>query len=258
MTLDQTLADGSLLLALAIALAAGLLSFLSPCVLPLVPGYLAYVGATASPRVTSQPANTSGSQTTSARRGRVLLGALLFVLGFTVVLVAFLGAAGTVGVWLIEWEPLITRIMGVVIIVLGLVFMGAFSRMQRTVRPHTKPRLGLAGAPLLGATFAIGWTPCIGPTLAVIGTLSLQQGSASRALALAVAYCLGLGIPFVLAATGFAWMTGALTFLRRHIRVINLVGGVLMVLIGLLMVTGLWSQMMYALQAVIGSYVAPL
>lgn len=257
MTLDQTLADGSLLLALGIAVAAGLVSFLSPCVLPLVPGYLAYVGATAAPRG-EVSASRGVSSAVLPRRGRVLLGSLLFVLGFTVVLVAFLGAAGTVGIWLIEWEPLITRIMGVVIVVLGLVFMGAFSRMQRTVRPNAKPRLGLLGAPLLGATFAIGWTPCIGPTLAVIGTLSLQQGSVARALALAVAYCLGLGIPFVLAATGFGWMTGALAFLRRHIRVINLVGGVLMVLIGLLMVTGLWSQMMYALQAVIGSYVAPL
>ncbi|WP_143026066.1 cytochrome c biogenesis CcdA family protein [Leucobacter chromiiresistens] len=266
-----------MLVASLIAIAAGLLSFLSPCVLPLVPGYLAYVGATAG--APQGGANGRGAASAAARgaqrgvatagapqggaverapRGRVLLGSVLFVLGFTVVLVAFLAAAGTVGVWLLEWEPVITRVMGAVIVVMGLVFIGLFTRMQTTMKMRIKPRLGLAGAPLLGAVFAIGWTPCMGPTLSMIMTLSLQQGSVGRSVVLAIAYCIGLGVPFVLAALGFGWLTRTMTFFKRHIRAVNLIGGGLLILIGLLMVTGLWSKMMYALQAVIGGYVTPL
>lgn len=275
--MEHIVADGQLLVASLIAIAAGLLSFLSPCVLPLVPGYLAYVGATAG--APQGGANGRGAASAAARgaqrgvatagapqggaverapRGRVLLGSALFVLGFTVVLVAFLAAAGTVGVWLLEWEPVITRVMGAVIVVMGLVFIGLFTRMQSTMKMRIKPRLGLAGAPLLGAVFAIGWTPCMGPTLSVIMTLSLQQGSVARSVVLAVAYCIGLGVPFVLAALGFGWLTRTMTFFKRHIRAVNLIGGGLLILIGLLMVTGLWSKMMYALQAVIGGYVTPL
>lgn len=248
--MEHIVADGQLLVASLIAIAAGLLSFLSPCVLPLVPGYLAYVGATAGA--------PQGGAAGRAPRGRVLLGSVLFVLGFTVVLVAFLAAAGTVGVWLLEWEPVITRVMGAVIVVMGLVFIGLFTRMQTTMKMRIKPRLGLAGAPLLGAVFAIGWTPCMGPTLSMIMTLSLQQGSVGRSVVLAIAYCIGLGVPFVLAALGFGWLTRTMTFFKRHIRAVNLIGGGLLILIGLLMVTGLWSKMMYALQAVIGGYVTPL
>ena len=247
MDVQQLVADGQLLVASVIALAAGLLSFLSPCVLPLVPGYLAYVGATAGANPGERPA-----------RGRLVLGSLLFVAGFTAVLVAFLAAAGTIGVWLLEWEQLITRVMGAVVILMGLVFIGAFGFMQRTAKLRIKPRTGLLGAPLLGVVFAIGWTPCLGPTLAAIMTLSVQQGSVARSVVLALAYCIGLGLPFVLAAFGFGWMTQTMTFFKRHIRIVNLIGGVLLILIGLLMVTGLWSQMMYALQAVIGGYVTPL
>nr|WP_243752739.1 cytochrome c biogenesis protein CcdA [Leucobacter ruminantium] len=245
--MQDLVGDGQLLVASLISIAAGLLSFLSPCVLPLVPGYLAYVGSTA----TSAPGDR-------AARSRVVLGALLFVAGFTAVLVAFLAAAGTVGVWLLEWESVITRVMGVFVILMGLVFIGLFSRMQTTRKLRLKPRFGLVGAPLLGAVFAIGWTPCMGPTLTVIMGLSLQQGSVGRSVVLALCYCLGLGLPFVVAAFGFGWMTRTMTFFKRHIRAVNLIGGVLLILIGLLMVTGLWSRMMYALQAVIGGYVTPL
>ncbi|QIM19626.1 cytochrome c biogenesis protein CcdA [Leucobacter coleopterorum] len=238
-----------MLVASLIALAAGLVSFLSPCVLPLVPGYLAYVGASAG--------SESGSGDKPARR-RLIAGAALFVAGFTAVLVALMAAAGTVGVWLVEWESVITRIMGVVVILMGLVFIGLFGRMQYTKKFGMKPRVGLVGAPLLGIVFAVGWTPCLGPTLATIMTLSVQQASVGRSVILALAFCLGLGIPFVLAAFGFGWMTQTMTFFKRHIRTVNLIGGGLLILIGLLMVTGVWSQMMYELQAVIGGYVTPL
>lgn len=247
MNLQEIVADGQLLVASLIALAAGLVSFLSPCVLPLVPGYLAYVGANADASNTDKPA-----------RRRLVVGSLLFVAGFTTVLVALMAAAGSIGIWLIEWEPIITRVMGVIVILMGVVFIGFFGRMQMTKKLRVKPRVGLLGAPLLGVVFAIGWTPCLGPTLATIMSLSLQQGSVSRSVVLALAYSLGLGIPFVLAAIGFGWMTRTMTFFKRHIRAVNLIGGALLILIGLLMVTGLWSQMMFGLQAVIGGYVTPL
>lgn len=234
MELQYLVADGQLLVASLIAIAAGFVSFLSPCVLPLVPGYLAYVGANSR---------------------RPVIGAVLFVAGFTAITVLFLAAAGTVGIWLLEWESVITRVMGVFVIAMGFVFIGMFGFMQRQVKPRFKPRLGLAGAPVLGAVFAIGWTPCMGPVLTVIMGLSLQQGSVGRAVVLALAYCLGLGIPFILAAFGFGWMTRTMTFFKRHIRAVNLIGGSLLILIGLLMVTGLWSKMMYAFQAVIDGFV---
>ncbi|MHA3684114.1 cytochrome c biogenesis CcdA family protein [Leucobacter sp. HY1908] len=251
MGVQDLVADGQLLVASLIAIAAGVLSFLSPCVLPLVPGYLAYVSASAGTD------SGSGADAKPARR-RLVLGALLFILGFTVVLVAFLAAAGTVGVWLLDWEPLVTRIMGVFVALMGLVFIGGFGFMQNNKKLKLKPRFGLVGAPVLGIVFAIGWTPCMGPTLTVIMGLSLQQGSVGRSVILALWYCLGLGLPFVLAAFGFGWMTQTMTFFKRHIRAVNVIGGALLILIGLLMVTGLWSKMMYALQAVIGGYVTPL
>ncbi|WP_025133345.1 cytochrome c biogenesis CcdA family protein [Leucobacter sp. PH1c] len=247
MGIFEIVADGQLLVASLIAIAAGLVSFLSPCILPLVPGYLAYASASAG----AAPGETPS-------RRRLVLGAALFVAGFTAVLVTFLAAAGSVGIWLIEWEPIITRVMGVFVILMGLVFMGVFSRAQNTRKLKLKPKLGLAGAPVLGAVFAVGWTPCMGPTLTVIMGLSLQQGSIGRSVVLALMYCLGLGLPFVLAAFGFGWMTQTMTFFKRHIRAVNLIGGGLLILIGLLMVTGLWSKMMFALQAVIDGYVTPL
>ncbi len=254
--IGRLVADGQLVVAVAIALAAGLVSFLSPCVLPLVPGYLAYVSGTSG----SSPGSTAAADPKRAgrrERGRMLLGSLLFVLGFTLVFVLINVFAGSVGLWLWDWQEAITRAMGVVVILMGLVFMGAFSRMQRTTKLKLKPRVGLIGAPLLGIVFAVGWAPCMGPTLAVVLSLSSQSGSIGRAAILAIFYCLGLGIPFVLAAFGFGWMTQTMSFFKRHIRVMNLIGGGLLILIGLLMVTGLWSRMMFALQAVISSY-API
>lgn len=266
MGIEETLADGQLLLALPIALAAGAVSFLSPCVLPLIPGYLAYVsgvagaGESAGTRETTATTAADGAGAAQRVRGaswerrRMVWGALLFVLGFTVVFLLVNIAAGALGTWLWQWQDLITRAMGAVVIVMGLVFMGLFSRLQGSHKLRLKPRLGLVGAPLLGIVFALGWTPCLGPTLAVVGSLALQSGSLPRALVLGFAYCVGLGLPFVLAAFGFSWVTQTMTFFKRHIRVVNMIGGALLITVGLLMISGLWTRMMFALQAVIGSF----
>jgi cytochrome c-type biogenesis protein len=275
--LQETVADGQLLVALLIALAAGLVSFLSPCVLPLIPGYLGYVsGVAGSGGGAAAGAGDAGSGDAGSRtavvaadprlairseRRRMVLGALLFVLGFAVVFLLLFLVMGTVGTWagnlgtwLWEWQDAITRVMGLVVILMGLVFMGAFSRFQRTTRLKLKPRVGLAGAPLLGVVFAVGWAPCMGPTLGTVALLAAQTGSVGRAAILGLAYCIGLGLPFILAAFGFGWMTQTMTFFKRHIRTVNLIGGSLLILIGLLMVTGLWNQMMISLQAVMGDF----
>ena len=251
MGLEETVAGGGLLFASLIALAAGLVSFLSPCVLPLIPGYLAYVSGIADANA-SVAANPAAAKRTERRR--MVFGSVLFVLGFTVVFLVLNILMGSVGLWLWEWQDVIVRVMGGVLILMGLVFMGAFSKLQGTTRLKLKPRVGLIGAPLLGIVFAIGWAPCMGPTLGVVMSLSLQAGSLGRASALALAYCVGLGLPFVLAAFGFGWMTQTMAFFKRHIRVVNLIGGGLLILIGLLMVTGIWSQIMFSLQAVMANF----
>ena len=257
MDIQQTVADGQLLVASAIALAAGLVSFLSPCVLPLIPGYLAYVSGVAG---TDSRAAADPKRASKAARSRMVLGSLLFVLGFAAVFVTLLVLSGVVGAstWYLDWQDVILRVMGVVVIVMGLVFMGVFSKLQRTTRLRLSPRVGLAGAPVLGIVFAIGWAPCLGPTIGTVGLLAMQQGSAGRAALLAALYCIGLGLPFVLAAFGFGWMTQTMTFFKRHIRAVNITGGVLLILIGLLMVTGLWGIITNELQAVIGGYVTPI
>lgn len=277
MDAQQLIGSGQLLVALPVALAAGLLSFLSPCILPLLPGYLGYIGAASGSegRVREVVSRATGRETAAeagrrpiadpaaraagrAERRRLLIGVALFVLGFTAVFVAMMALAASVGVWLVRYQDLITRILGAVVIVLGLVFVGRFGFLQRTVKPSLAPRLGLVGAPLLGIAFAIGWTPCTGPTLAAINALSLGSASPVTGAILGVAYALGLGIPFLLIAFGASWATRSLTFLRRHIRAINIAGGVLLIVVGLLMVTGVWTTLMYAMQAVIGGYVTPL
>ncbi|KQO62482.1 cytochrome c biogenesis CcdA family protein [Curtobacterium sp. Leaf261] len=226
--------------AVPVALLAGLVSFLSPCVLPLVPGYLGYVGGVAE---------------SGRKRSRVVLGVLLFVLGFTIVFVAYTTVFGALGFWLVRWRDLITQVLGVVVILMGLVFVGRFTFMQRTVKPGWTPATGLVGAPLLGIVFGLGWTPCLGPTLAAINLLSVQSGSAWQGMWLGVAYCIGLGIPFLLVALGAGWATGAIRVVKRHMRVVNIIGGAILIVIGLLMVTGLWSTIMSSVGAVIQSYV---
>lgn len=240
----ELVGDGQLLVALPLALLAGLVSFLSPCILPLVPGYLGYVGGL-----------TEGGK---GGRGRLLLGVSLFILGFMIVFVVMNALAGTAGLWLVLHRDIITRVSGIVVIAVGLVFIGQFSFLQRTVKPAWLPATGLAGAPLLGLIFGIGWTPCLSPTLTAITLMSLDGGSPTAGVLLGVAYSLGLGIPFLLVALGFGWVATSVAWVKKHIRVVNIVGGVLLIVIGVLMVTGIWSIFMSELGAVINGFVTPL
>jgi cytochrome c-type biogenesis protein len=261
-TFASIVTDGSLLVAIAVAALVGLISFASPCVLPLVPGYLGYVagltGASAAQTSVGQPtdraASTAAVVGTAARparsdRRRVLVGALLFVAGFTVVFVSFGALFGGLGRLLFEWAPVLTRVMGVVTIVMGLAFLGALPWFQRERRIHRRPPAGLAGAPILGVVFGLGWTPCLGPTLSAVNALAYSEASAVRGAVLGLAYCLGLGIPFLLVALGARRALGFSTFARRHAGTVMRIGGVLLVLLGLLLLTGWWDIVMMWLRS---------
>jgi cytochrome c-type biogenesis protein len=275
MGIENFVLSAPLLLTVPVALLAGLISFASPCILPLVPGYLAYIGGftgeTANAAAAAGVASAGGvlagggargtTATTTATatatrtgRNRLVLGVALFVLGFAAVFVLTGFVFGALGFWMIQWRDLLTRIAGVVLILLGLVFVGQFTFLQRTFKPQWRPLTGLAGAPLLGIIFAIGWSPCTGPTLVAIESMSYSSGSAWQGAVLALFYALGLGIPFVLIALGLGWASGAVTWLRRHIRIVNIVGGALLVAIGILMVSGVWNQWIIALAGVIPSF----
>ncbi|WP_083648837.1 cytochrome c biogenesis CcdA family protein [Cellulosimicrobium sp. CUA-896] len=256
--------SGSLLLAVPVALLAGLVSFASPCVLPLVPGYVGYVSGMAAANAgggSGRGGRSSGGGGGTAvvaaapSRGRVLAGVGLFVAGFTVVFVGLSAAAGAFGAYVLRWEDVLTRVLGVVVVLMGLAFMGAVPFLQRERRLHLSPRAGLWGAPLLGVVFGLGWTPCLGPTLVAVQALSLSEASAGRGALLGVAYCLGLGVPFLLIALGLQSSQRMLGFLRRHRLAIMRVGGGLLVVIGLALVTGLWGTWTSALQGWIGGFV---
>ncbi|GAB3184980.1 cytochrome c biogenesis protein CcdA [Nesterenkonia halophila] len=233
----EIVTDGSLLLSLPVALLAGLVSFLSPCVLPLVPGWLGYV------------TGLSGVQLQDRRRARLVLGAVLFVLGFSVIflLVGFLFSQATV--WLRVEGGWLTQALGAVVVLMGLVFMGVFTPLQRERRIARRPPDGLLGAPLLGATFGLGWAPCIGPTLAAVLAMSTPvSGDPARGALLVFVYCLGLGIPFILISMGLTRGMRAVDFFRRHRVVVARAGGGMLILIGVLMLTGVWNLWVYALQ----------
>jgi cytochrome c-type biogenesis protein len=234
-TFRQTVLDGSLLLAMPIALVAGLVSFLSPCVLPLVPGYLSYV--------TGMAAADLEDAATRRVRGRILAGTALFVAGFSAVFVSAGALFGGVGAALAGNAAVLTRVLGVVTIVLGLAFLGLVPGMQREYRVHRAPRFGLAGAPLLGVLFGLGWTPCIGPTLGAVQTLAYDSASAGRGALLTAVYCAGLGLPFVVAGLGFRRALGAFAWVRGHTAWITRAGGTMLVVLGLLLVTGVWEDL---------------
>jgi cytochrome c-type biogenesis protein len=256
-TFRSLVTDGPLLVAAGVAALVGLISFASPCVLPLVPGYLAYVSGlvgTGAPAPAPAP-RASGGVATAVRtderspRARMVLGAVLFVLGFTAVFVAFGAAFGGLGRLMLEYADVLNRVFGVVTILVGLGFLGWLPLLQRTKRLSARPAAGLAGAPLLGVVFGLGWTPCLGPTLSAVYSLAFTEATATRGALLGVAYCLGLGIPFVLVALGARWAMGATSFLRRHARTVTRVGGAVLVVVGLLLVTGAWTEIMQWLRS---------
>jgi len=233
---QQQASSGSLVLAIPVALIAGLVSFFSPCVIPLLPGYLSYA------------TGLSGADLEHARRGRLLAGALLFVLGFSAVYVLLGWVSGSVGAWLIEWRTELQVVLGILTILLGLAFVGLVPFAQRDWRVHQVPAVGLGAAPLLGFLFGVGWTPCIGPTLAAITNLSLNEATAARGALLSGVYCLGLGVPFIVAAVAYRRALGAFAVVRRHQQWVTRIGGVMLVLVGVALVTGFWDQAVTWLQ----------
>jgi cytochrome c-type biogenesis protein len=222
---------GSMLVALPIAVLAGAISFFSPCVVPLLPGYLSYV------------TGLSAAELGSSRRGRMLAGTSLFVAGFSAVFILTGVVFGALGNALLEHQLLITRILGGLTVLLGLIFLGGFGFLQRDVRVHRVPAVGIAAAPLLGVLFGFGWTPCIGPTLGTVMNLAATEGSSGRGAVLALVFSLGLGIPFIVAALAFRRMLGAVAWVRRHQVLVIRIGGVLMIAVGVLLLTGAWDSM---------------
>ena len=231
---DQ-LFSGFLLVAFPIAILAGLISFLSPCVLPLVPGYLSFAAGY------------------SKAKGRVFLGSILFVLGFSVLFISYGALFGGIGSRIATNDETITRILGVITILLGLIFMGSFP-MMRTFSPKIATNGGLIGAPLLGFLFGIGWTPCIGPALATVQTLAFQESSAARGAILSFGYCIGLGAPFIASGLYLDKSERLRKYLTKRGDLITKIGGGLLILIGIAQILGLWTDLMISLRSLITDF----
>jgi cytochrome c-type biogenesis protein len=292
-SVGSLVSSGPLVLAIPIAAAAGAVTFLSPCCLPLVPGYLSYVtgmsGAGAQPSAPqSSVAQTSATQLATASpagiqlasagapsaapsaaaatavppRSRVVLGTLLFVLGFSVLYTSYGLAFGELGTRLVAHQAGVDRVLGAATIVLGLLFAGLLDRFSfagRILRPSVRPRAGLVGAPLLGVMFGVGWSPCIGPTLSAVLSLAFNSGTAPRGAFLAFVYCLGLGVPFLFVAVAFSRGMRAFGWARRHARLVTGIGGAMLVVVGVLEVTGAWTAAITWMQHHwINGYSAPL
>lgn len=266
-------AGGSLILAIPVAAIAGFVSFLSPCVLPLVPAYLSYVTGLSAADLADQqrPAVSDGPGAALAveargrvrtgggpRRGRVLLGSVLFVAGFSSVFILFGALFGYAGAQLDSHAVLIDRIAGAVAIAMGIAFMGLVPGLQREYRSHRLPAIGIAGAPILGIAFGVGWTPCTGPTLTTVLSLAGSEATAARGALLTTAYCIGLGVPFIVAGLAFRKALGAFGFVRRHYAWVVRGGGLMLIVVGVLLITGEWNTLSIDLRDALPIYNAPV
>jgi cytochrome c-type biogenesis protein len=276
--MGQTFADiarhGPLIVAVGVAALAGLVSFLSPCVLPLVPGYLSYVTGLAGadldaaigrprPATTPPPDGAGGgvavltaSETETATRrgrGRVLAGTLLFIAGFSAVFITSGVIVASIGESLLRYDRTLEMVVGALIVVLGIAFLGLIPGMQRELRVHRLPAAGLLGAPVFGAVFALSWVPCVGPTLGAVLGLAAAGGNTGRAVILAAAYCLGIGLPFVAFGLGFRRLIGVFTVVRRNSRWVTRIGGAMLILVGLALLTGAWSDFTIWLRTTFGA-----
>ena len=231
----EQILSGFMIAAFPLAVLAGIISFLSPCVLPLVPGYLAFAAGF------------------SRARGKVFLGSLLFVLGFSALYISYGALFGQLGSEVAANEEIITRVLGAFTVLMGVVFLGAFPMMP-TVKPKISTSGGLIGAPILGFLFGVGWTPCIGPALATVQTLAFQESSAVRGAILSFGYCLGLGLPFIATGIYFDKSEPLRKFLVKRGKFISQVGGVFLILIGVLQVTGAWGDLMISLRSLISEF----